>query len=71
MAFKVKLRLALETEVVRVKGILLMPQFLEKEWEAEELRAYMADPVGIEYTDSQWAAINEELHNQGIVQDVS
>ena len=69
MAFKVTSAKWLETESARVTSILLIPRFWGKKWDHENLRKELAN-IGLMYSKEDIIALNDELHKQGIVEDI-
>ena len=69
MAFKVTPAKWLEVESARVRDIILMPKFWGVKWTHAKLRKSLAD-VGLDYSPAEIDVLNDELHTQGIVEDV-
>ncbi len=70
MAFKVIQAKWLETESERVKSIILMPKFWGVKWTHLKLRNALAE-IGLNYSLADINLLNDELHKQGIVEDVT
>ncbi len=70
MAFKVTSAKWLETESARITSILLMPRFWHKVWDDKSLLAALQE-IGLNYTLKEVSLLNDELHKQGIVEDVT
>jgi hypothetical protein len=69
MSFIVTKTAWLETELVRVRDIILMPRFWGVKWTHAKLRQALSD-VGLNYSKEDIEVLNEALHAQGIVEDV-
>ncbi len=60
----------LKTEADRVGGFILMPKFWGKKWTHKKLKQELLD-IGLDYTLTEVAELNDELHKRGIVEDVT
>lgn len=69
MAFRVAHDVWLATESARVKGLLLMPKWWGKKWSHQKLQKELAD-LGLVYSKPEIEELNDELHKQGVVEDV-
>ncbi len=69
MPFKVTDKKWLETESARITSILLIPRFWHRAWTPNSLQEALSE-IGLIYSLPQVTAINDELHKQGIVEDV-
>ena len=67
--WKVVHALWLATELERIKGILLMPKYWGVKWTDGKLRRELED-IGLSYSAAEILELNDELHNQGIVENV-
>ena len=70
MAFKVTQAKWLEMESARVREVILMPKFWGVRWNQSKLRKELAD-IGLHYSKEEIGLLNDELHKQGIVEDVA
>jgi len=68
MPFRVKRAVALKTEADRIQAILLTPSRIRVTWTQESLQAELLR-IGLEYSNAEIAALNDELHTRGIVED--
>jgi len=69
MAFKVTGAKWLEVESARVRNIILMPRFWGKKWDHGSLRRELSE-IGLNYSKEDILLLNDELHKQGIVEDI-
>ena len=69
MSFSVTKAKWLETESARIRDIILMPRFWHKVWDDKTLHQDLA-AIGLKYTPEEVKLLNDELHKQGIVEDV-
>ena len=69
MAFKVTHALWLATESARVKACLLTPKWWGQKWNHQKLQEGLAG-IGLVYTKPEIQELNDELHKQGVVEDV-
>lgn len=69
MAFKVTTAKWLEIESARVSSFILMPKNWGIKWTHAKLRKALSD-IGLDYSPVEIGKLNDELHNQGIVEDV-
>ena len=70
MAFRVTHANWLKVETDRVQGILFMRRNNKKTWTSQSLRNYLEKAAYIHYTLPEIEEINDELHKNGIVEDV-
>lgn len=70
MAYKVADSLWLETEVERVKSIILLPMYWGFEWDITLIRTELANNQKLEYTVQQMSQIGQELIDQGVIVEV-
>jgi len=70
MAFKIAHAVWLATETARVKSIILSPRYWRQAWNARHLHAALHE-IGLNYTLPEVIEINDELHTQGVVEDIA
>jgi len=69
MAYKIAHAVWLATETARVKQIILAPRFWRHAWNARSLHNALNE-IGLNYTLPEIIEINDELHAQGVVEDI-
>lgn len=67
--FKVKHSKWLEIETSRVEALILMPKFWHRDWTPQSLQEALLE-IGLEYSLPQVEELNDEMHRQGIVEDI-
>lgn len=70
MPFKVTDKKWLEKESARVGEIILMPKFWHRAWTDQSLHEAL-NGLGLTYSLPEVRLLNDELHNQGIVEDIN
>ena len=69
MAYRVIHDVWLATESARIRDFVLMPRFWGVKWDDKRLLKELND-VGMGYTLDQVRELNDQLHKDGVVEDI-